>query len=85
MRPAQAAREAREVVAELTGNPAEQVTGLHRNGEGWVVTVEVLEVSRVPSTMDLLGTYDVTIGDDGEVAELRRRRRYHRGAAEEED
>ena len=83
MKPTQLAREAREAVAALTGFQAETVTGLSRNGDGWVVQVEALEVSRIPSTMDVLATYEVLISDDGDVTSLNRRRRYHRASVEE--
>lgn len=76
---------ARRQVAEVTGRPVESVTGFHRDGDGrWVVAVEVLELERVPNTMDLLATYEVTISDDGEVVGFSRRRRYHRAAVEDE-
>ena len=75
---------AREQVAEVTGQPVETVSGLHRNGEGtWIVNVEVLEMRRVPSTMDLLASYEVTLSDDGELLGFERRRRYHRAAADD--
>ena len=81
MRPAQVVRQARELVGELTGLPAEGVTGFRRDGDGWIVTVEVLELERVPSTMDILGSYDVTVSDDGDVLDFRRLRRYTRAQA----
>jgi gas vesicle protein GvpO len=84
VKPTELAREAREAVTLLTGFKAETVTGLSRNGEGWVVQVEALEMKRVPSTMDVLGTYEVLISDDGEVTGLQRRRRHHRSSVEEE-
>ncbi len=74
---------ARQQVAEVTGRPVETISGFHRNGDGWVVTVEVLELERVPNTMDLLATYAVTISDDGDVLGFERRRRYHRAAVDE--
>jgi hypothetical protein len=74
---------ARQQVAEVTGRPVETISGFHRNGDGWVVTLEVLELERVPNTMDLLATYAVTISDDGDVLDFERRRRYHRAAVDE--
>jgi hypothetical protein len=68
-------------VTELTGLPAETVTGLQRAGEdGWAVTVEALELARVPSTMDVLGTYEVTLSDEGELLGLRHLGRHRRSA-----
>jgi hypothetical protein len=67
------AQQARRQVSELTGLQAETVTGLNRGGDDrWVVTLEALELARVPSTMDVLGTFEVTISADGELLGFRR-------------
>jgi hypothetical protein len=74
---------ARAQVADVTGHNVEGVSGFHRDdGEGWTVLVEVLELERVPNTMDLLATYAVTVSDDGDVVGMERRRRYHRAAVD---
>jgi hypothetical protein len=66
-------QQARQQVSALTGLQAETVTGLDRaDGDRWVVTVEALELARVPSTMDVLGTFEVTISADGELLGFRR-------------
>jgi hypothetical protein len=75
---------ARQQVVEVTGRPVETISGFHRaNGDGWIVDLEVLELERVPSTMDLLATYSVTLSDDGDVVGFERRRRYHRAAVDD--
>jgi hypothetical protein len=74
----QFARRAMDTLAELVGCPAEGITGIRRNEDGWVVEVEVLEVERVPETTDVLATYEVEIDNDGEIVEFRRLRRYLR-------
>jgi len=74
---------AREEVADVTGSTVETISGFHRDKDnGWVVTVEVLELSRVPRTMDLLATYSVSLSEDGDVLGFERSRRYHRAAVE---
>jgi hypothetical protein len=74
---------ARREVGELTGHRVESVSGFHRNGDdGLKVDVEVLELRRVPDTMDLLASYEVTLSEDGDVLGLERRRRYHRAAVD---
>ena len=75
---------AREIIEDLTGYPAEAVTGLHRDGESWLVTVEVLELERVPSTTDVLATYAVQLNDESELLGYERRRRFLRAQTEEE-
>jgi len=85
VRPAELIRTAKQQVEELTGLRTESVSGLERDGDDgdWAVTVVALEVSRVPDTMDVLGSYEVTLSDDGELIGFRRRRRYHRAASED--
>lgn len=66
-------------VAELTGKEPEGVTGVARSEEGWLVTVEVVEDRRIPSSTDLLSSYETEIGGDGELLACLRVRRYSRG------
>ena len=85
MKAGQLIEQAKRQVSELTGLKAETVSGLSRNGDDeWVVRVEALELTRVPSTMDVLGTYEVKMSADGELVGFRRTRRYHRAATEDE-
>jgi hypothetical protein len=83
VRPVEIVRQAKEQVAELTGLKVEGTTGFERNGEGWIVTVVALELSRTPNTMDVLGSYEVVIDDDGELSQFKRTGRTHRAAVEE--
>jgi Gas vesicle synthesis protein GvpO len=78
----QLARRAMHTLADLVGCPAEGITGIRRNDDGWVVEVEVLEVERVPETSDVLAAYEVEIDNDGEIIEFRRLRRYLRTQTE---
>ena len=77
--PAELAKAARKQLAELTGRVPESVLGLRKDDDGWKVTVEVVELSRVPSSTDLLGCYVVTLDDEGELVGYERARRYQRG------
>jgi hypothetical protein len=78
----QLAAEARRQLAEITGMEAGAVTGLERaDDNGWRVTVELVELSRVPSTADVLGVYEARLDAGGELLEYRRVRRYSRGQA----
>jgi hypothetical protein len=85
VRPRELLQTAREEVASLTGRRVETVSGLRRDGDekSWIVNVEVLELERVPDTMDLLASYAVTLSEDGEVLGFERERRYHRAAADD--
>ena len=77
------AKHAREQLSELTGRTAESVLGVERNDDGWHVTLEVLELERVPNSTDLLGCYLVELDDDGDLTGYRRVRRYSRGQVDE--
>ncbi|MFL5780833.1 MAG: gas vesicle protein GvpO [Thermoleophilaceae bacterium] len=76
-------RRAVEQVRELTGRPVEGVLGLERVDDGWVVTLEVVELRRVPDSTDVLGSYAVGVDTRGELQEYRRTRRYYRSQVEE--
>jgi hypothetical protein len=63
----------------MTGLQSGTVTGLDRAGnDRWVVTVEAVELARIPSTMDVMGTFEVTLSEDGDLVGLRRRGRHRR-------
>ena len=76
---------ARETVQDLTGYPPEAVSGLQWDGDSWLVTVDVLELERIPSTTDLLATYVVQLDEKGNLMGYKRTKRFVRGQAEEED
>jgi Gas vesicle synthesis protein GvpO len=79
MSAARAGRYGLRRVAELTGKDPEGVTGVAPSQDGWLVTVEVVEDRRIPSSTDLLSSYETEIGGDGELLTCRRVRRYSRG------
>lgn len=81
---ASAIAQARRQFTELTGLKAETISGFERDGDEdtWVVSVEALELSRVPSTMDVLATYELKVSDEGELLGFHRRRRYSRGSVD---
>jgi hypothetical protein len=69
------------------GKPVETVLGLEPDEDGdggWQVTVQVVELARIPNSTDVLGAYKVALDSDGELAGYRRIRRYHRGQADDD-
>lgn len=66
-------------ITELTGKDPEGVSGVEPSDDGWRVTVEVVEDHRIPSSTDLLATYEIELAPDGELVSYRRVRRYARG------
>ena len=75
----------RRELPQLLGHPVESVLGVQRNDDKlWEVTVQVVELVRIPNSTDVLGAYEVTLDEDGELAGYRRRRRYTRGQADDD-
>jgi hypothetical protein len=75
----QLAAQARQELAEITGLEAEGVTSLERAEDGtWRVTVELLELERVPPTDDVLGRYEAHIDENGDLLGYERVGRYTR-------
>jgi Gas vesicle synthesis protein GvpO len=75
---------ARRQLEEILGLEPESVSGFERNGDGWAVTVEVVEMHRIPESTDVLSSYEVTVDDDGNVIGASQRRRYRRSQVEDE-
>jgi Gas vesicle synthesis protein GvpO len=78
---------ARAQVEELFGKPVEAVSAFEQangdgNGDGWTVTLELLELERIPETTSLLGTYEATLDADGNLLGARRTRRYPRNQSD---
>ena len=80
---AELGKAAMTTVRELTGYEPEAVTALEWDGELWQVTVDVLELSRIPNTTDVLGQYVVRLDQSGTLRGYRRERRFQRSQAEE--
>lgn len=81
----EAARTAVRHLADLTGRETEAVVGLDKDDDGWRILLETVELRRVPSTTDVLATYEVALDSDGELNGCRRVQRYSRGATREEE
>jgi hypothetical protein len=75
----------RRDLPQLLGRPIEAVLGVQReNDNGWMVTVQVVELSRVPMTTDVLASYEVTLDQEGELLGYRRERRYYRNQTDQD-
>lgn len=76
-----AAALARQQLEQLTGRSVESVSGLCRQQDGWTVTLELVELERVPPTTDILASYRVELDPDGELMGYERVNRYYRNQA----
>ena len=78
-----AVRQAREQLESLLGRSPESVSAMERTHDGWLVTVEVLEVARVPESTDVLASYEIELDNDRNLRRYARVRRYHRSQADQ--
>jgi Gas vesicle synthesis protein GvpO len=70
---------------QLLGHPVDAVLGFEADdSKGWNVTVQVVELARIPHSTDVLGTYEVKLDSHGEIQAYKRRRRYYRNQADED-
>ena len=76
-------KRAQEDFSRLCRTPVSSVTGLSRTEDGWTVSVETLERKAIPDTMDVLGVYEIRLGDDGSLLGFDRKRLRKRGETEE--
>lgn len=76
---------ARELLQELSGAEVEAVSALDRTSAGWRVTLEAVELRRIPDSTDVLATYEVELDGDGDLVRYERRRRYARSQADHGD
>jgi hypothetical protein len=74
---------ARDQLEDLLGRPVESVSSLERTHDGWVLSLEVVEVKRVPETMDVLASYEMELDDDLNLRRYQQARRYHRARADD--
>jgi hypothetical protein len=82
LKPMQLVRLAGAQLMQLTGRDIDGTSGIERTDEGWRVLLEIVEVTRVPRAMDVLGLYEVIVDDDGDLVRYERLRRYGRTQSE---
>ena len=73
---------ARDLLQELSGSDVESVSAIDRTRDGFRITLEAVEVRRVPESTDVLASYDVEVDGDGDLVRYERRRRYARSQSD---
>jgi hypothetical protein len=81
--PRELVRRATEQLASVMGRRSDSVSGFAREDDGWRVTVEVVELDRIPPSTDVLATYEVQLDEGGDLVGYERTRRYVRSQADE--
>lgn len=66
------ANQAKKQLSELTKLEPSTVSGMTKEGEEWIVTLEMVEKKSIPDSMDVLGVYEVRLNNDGELLNFNR-------------
>jgi gas vesicle protein GvpO len=69
---------AREQFEHLLGREPESISRIERTNGHWSVTLEAVELRRIPDSTDVLASYELVLDDDGNVARMARKGRYVR-------
>lgn len=77
-------RSAKSQVEDLTGLLSDSVSSMNKVDDGWHLVVNMIELKRIPSSTDVLATFDVSLDADGNVTGYHRHRRYLRDQILEE-
>ena len=73
------AERAKSQLVGVTGLKPITVTRTFKDEQGWHITLDMLEMARIPPATDVLGDYDVLMGEDGNMLKFERRRTRLRG------
>ena len=72
------AKLAKDEMSKLTGLQPDSVCGLRHESDGWHVTLDMVELERIPQSSDVLDTYEAILDDQGNVVNYQRTRRFSR-------
>ena len=76
---------AKRQVAELTGRPAQTVSAFKRTDDGWRVTVEVVDLERIPPSTSVLASYEAILDSQARLQECKRLRRYYQNQTDSQE
>ena len=79
------AERAKEQLAEVTGFSPVAAVGGFKDEEGWHISVDVLEMARLPESTDIIGTYVVTLDPDANMVKFEKKKARLRGEPYEEE
>ncbi|MBI2848802.1 MAG: gas vesicle protein [Chloroflexi bacterium] len=79
------AERAKQQLAAVTGLKPVTVSATFRDEEGWHVSLDMLEMRRIPDSSDVLGEYEVLLDEDGNMLKFERRRTRLRGERVEKE
>ena len=70
---------AMDQLSQVTGYRPVAVVGCTKEDRGWRITVNLLELSRIPPSSDLLGVYQALLDEEGNMLEFQRKMTHNRG------
>ena len=70
---------AKAQVSEVTGLKPVAVTGTCKDEHGWRISLDMLEMSRIPPATDVLGSYEALLDDNGSLLQFVRKQTRLRG------
>ena len=79
MRITELTEKAKSQLSDLTGLKPLTVTGVSKDEQGWHITLDMLEMSRIPNSTDVLGDYETLLDDNGDLLRFERKRTRLRG------
>lgn len=85
MEMAEVLERAKRQLGDSTGLKPVGIIRAFKDDEGWHVGVELLELARIPTATDVLGAYEVLLGEDGGMLRFERKRTRLRGEPFEEE
>jgi hypothetical protein len=75
---------AKAALARITGLSADRVSAVMLEPDGWHVTVDLIELRRIPPATDVLAAYEALFAPSGALMSYRRTLRYLRDQILEE-
>lgn len=63
---------AKKELADLTGFKSPSAIGFKKEGNELIATIEVIEKESIPDGMDVLGTYEVRVDENGKIISYER-------------
>jgi hypothetical protein len=81
---ASVAQQAKAELESITGLDADHVSAVMHKPDGWHVTVDLVELRRIPAATDVLAAYEAVLGPTGVLLSYHRTRRYFRDQMIEE-
>ena len=72
------AENTKEQLAQVTGYTPVAVVASFKDEGGWHVTLDMLEMTRIPESSDVLGVYECTVDQEGNLVSFERRMTHNR-------